>query len=141
VLGFCKDRKEKRMTLSNMPSPSSASSATVAWPPALDALQAAPRHHKLIFENDRVRVVEARIPSGDRVPVHTHRWPSLQYVLSWSDWVRYDPEGNVLIDTRVGPDVSLPGTARWSPAIPPHSVLNVGSQEIHIIMVELKSSN
>ena len=129
------------MTGSNMPSTSSASNPAAEWPPALDALEAAPRHHKLIFENERVRVVEARIPAGERVPVHTHRWPSLQYVLSWSHWIRYDAEGNVLIDTRIGPDVSLPGTARWSAAIPPHSVLNVGSQEIHIIMVELKTSD
>ena len=38
------------------------------WPDSLDALVAAPRHHKLLFENERVRVLEVRIPPGDLVP-------------------------------------------------------------------------
>ena len=54
------------------------------WPASLDALSAAPHHHTLIMENDRVRVLETRIPPGDIVPVHTHCWPSVLYVLSWS---------------------------------------------------------
>jgi quercetin dioxygenase-like cupin family protein len=50
------------------------------WPDSLDALLAAPRHHTLLLENDRVRVLETRIPAGQLVPVHTHPWPSVLYV-------------------------------------------------------------
>ncbi len=32
------------------------------WPDSLDALRAAPNYHRLLFENDRVRVLEVRIP-------------------------------------------------------------------------------
>ena len=28
------------------------------WDPELDAVKAAPKHHKVLFENDRVRVLE-----------------------------------------------------------------------------------
>ena len=38
------------------------------WPPELDAVIAAPKHHTLIFENERVRVLDTRIPVGDTVP-------------------------------------------------------------------------
>jgi hypothetical protein len=35
------------------------------WPGCLDALEAAPRHHRLLSENDRVRVLEVRIPGAN----------------------------------------------------------------------------
>ena len=44
------------------------------WPPELDALIAAPKQHRLLLENDRVRVLDTEIAPGDRTPVHTHRW-------------------------------------------------------------------
>ena len=70
------------------------------WPDSLDALVAAPNHHKLLFENERVRILNTSIPEGDRVPIHTHRWSSVLYILSWSDFVRYDDKGKVLLDSR-----------------------------------------
>ena len=69
-----------------------------SWPPELDALVAAPRHHRVLFENDRVRMVETCIPPGDIVPLHTHRWPGALHSQSWSDFVRRDDHGNVLFD-------------------------------------------
>ena len=31
------------------------------WDPALDAVVAAPKHHKVIFENERLRVLEVTL--------------------------------------------------------------------------------
>jgi putative transposase len=45
------------------------------WPDSLDALAAAPESHRLLFENDAVRVLETRIAPGQATQVHTHRWP------------------------------------------------------------------
>jgi hypothetical protein len=106
------------------------------WPASLDALRAAPRHHTLLLENDRVRVVETRIAPGDIVPVHTHCWPSVLYVLSWSDFVRCDAAGTVVLDSRtLG---GSPPSVAWSEAVPPHSLENVGGTEIRVISVEIK---
>ncbi len=113
-------------------------SAVWPWPDSLDALIAAPRHHALLLENDRVRVLDTRIPPGETVPVHTHRWPSILYVLGWSDFVRRDADGGVLVDTRAAEPVSEPPTVLWSDSLPPHSLENVGQTEIHVISVELK---
>jgi hypothetical protein len=44
-----------------------------AWPDSLDALVAAPGNHSLLYENERVRVVQTHILSGHSTPVHTHR--------------------------------------------------------------------
>ena len=70
------------------------------WDASLDALVAAPGHHRLVLENAHVRVLDTRIGPGERTPVHTHRWPAAHYVVSWSDFVRRDAAGAVLVDTR-----------------------------------------
>jgi len=38
------------------------------WPQAMDALLAAPGSHRLVLDNDRVRVLEAVIEPGAREP-------------------------------------------------------------------------
>lgn len=46
-------------------------------PDATDAVAAAPDHHKVVLENDAVRVLEARVPLHSYEPPHTHPWPSV----------------------------------------------------------------
>jgi len=106
------------------------------WPPELDAVIAAPKHHTLLFENERVRVLDTRIPIGDMVPVHTHRWPAVYNTVCFSHFVRRDGEGNVLFDSRQLTN-PLPAAA-WIECLPPHSIENVGHAEIHLISFELK---
>ena len=108
------------------------------WPDSLDALAAAPGFHTLVFENDDVRVLETRIGPGETVPVHTHRWPSILYMLAPGHVVRRDGEGNVLTDTRAGDPVAEPGAALRTPPMAPHSVENVDSSEIRMLNIELK---
>jgi hypothetical protein len=106
------------------------------WPDSLDALVAAPRHHKLVYENDRVRILDTRIPVGDIVPVHTHRWPAVYYPVSAGDFIRRDAEGNVLLDTRIAS--RQPGQSPLSEPLTPHSVENVSASEIRLVSVEMK---
>ena len=112
---------------------------TWEWPAELDALIAAPQHHKLLFENGRTRVIDTLIPPGEETKVHTHRWPATLYIISWSDFIRYDIDGNVVIDSRTLSTVPEPSNAVWSEALIPHSLKNIGEKEIHVISCELKS--
>ena len=105
---------------------------------ALDAMSAAPDHHEILLENDHVRVLDTRLRPGERTPVHSHRWPSTLYVMSWSDFVRRDPSDNVLVDSRTWESRPAPGEALWSAPLVPHWVENVGDRELRIIAVELK---
>lgn len=108
------------------------------WPEELDALQAAPKHHRLLLENERVRVLDTRIAPGEVVPVHTHRWPALNHIMSWSDFVRRDASGQVLVDTRGRPPpASLPFVV-WSEPLPPHTLENVGTTDLWVVSVETK---
>ena len=103
----------------------------------IDAMTAAPDHHSVLFENDRVRVLDTRLPAGQRTPVHAHEWPAALYVLSWSDFVRRSADGAVLADSR-GRPAPAPGAALWIDPLPPHSVENVGTSELRIVAVEVK---
>jgi predicted metal-dependent enzyme (double-stranded beta helix superfamily) len=108
------------------------------WPDSLDALVAAPDFHHLLFENERVRVLDVRIGPGQRVPIHTHRWASVLTTLSSGQFIRRDAEGKVLTDTRqMPPPAPAPATV-WSGPMSPHSVENVGETELRVISVELK---
>ena len=109
-----------------------------SWPEHLDALIAAPKHHTLLFENDAVRMLDTRIQAGDRTPVHTHRWPAALYIVSWSSFVRRDANGEIVMDSRTVPSLAKPPRALWSQALPPHSLENVGSSDLHVISVEMK---
>jgi hypothetical protein len=116
-----------------------AEQETWPWPDSLDALIAAPDHHRLLLENEEVRVLEVRIAPGQFVPLHTHRWPSVVFTLSADDFVRRDTEGKVLLDTRITPFPTPRPEADWLPPLPPHSVENVGTNDIRLFSVELKT--
>ena len=108
------------------------------WPDSLDAMVAAPEHHEVLLENERVRVLDSRIKAGETVPVHTHRWASVLYILGTSDFIRYDTEGNAVFDSRTKESSIEAGTVTWSAPLSAHSVENVGNTEIRVISIELK---
>jgi mannose-6-phosphate isomerase-like protein (cupin superfamily) len=109
------------------------------WPDNLDALVAAPAQHTLLFENERVRVLHTHIAAGERTPVHSHRWPSVYYVLSWSHFIRYDKRGTELFDSRQADEFKKVPTVVWVPPLQAHATENIGPVELSIIAVELKS--
>ncbi|MEX6690100.1 hypothetical protein QTN47_21505 [Danxiaibacter flavus] len=115
------------------------SSKDWAWPDDLDALIAAPQYHKLLFENDFVRVLDTCIRPGETTPIHTHRYPASLYVLSWSDFLRFDDMGNVIFDSRTLTQTPESGSARWTESFAPHALQNIGVQDLHIISVEQKN--
>jgi mannose-6-phosphate isomerase-like protein (cupin superfamily) len=102
----------------------------------LDGVTAAPDHHRVLFENEVVRVIETTIRAGDRTPVHTHLAPTAMYVISGSHFVRRDPDGAVMLDTRSDPLFVLP-RVMFSPGTPPHTLENPGSDDLVVIGVEL----
>ena len=108
------------------------------WPEKLDALRAAPEHHTLLFENESVRVLDTRIPPGERTNLHTHRWPASLYILSWSDFSRCDEDGKVVFSSKEIVNPPSPASALWSEPLAPHALHNTGSVALHVISVEIK---
>ncbi len=64
------------------------------WPPHLEALIAAPANHRLLHEDDEVRVLEVTVQPGERENLHHHRWPSIMVVLARPDYRNFDAGGN-----------------------------------------------
>jgi hypothetical protein len=85
--------------------------------------------YKVIFENDRVRVLEYHDQPGDRT--HPHRHPdSIMFTLS--SFRRRTADGDRSVD------VDIPaGTVRWVGA-QQHSGQNIGDTRTHCIFMELK---
>jgi hypothetical protein len=124
------------------------------WPADLDAMIAAPAYHSVTLENDSVRVLDTTVPPGHTVPLHTHRWPAVHYILTWSDFIRRDHTGAILLDTRNNdtrnndtrnndtrnnPQHPPEGSAQWSGPLAPHTLENVGRSSLRVISVELKN--
>ena len=94
-----------------------------------DPTETNPDLYKIVFENDRVRVLEYRDVPGDRTTPHRHP-DSVMVTLS-----DFDRKLTVGEQTR---EVSLTsGLANWLPA-QTHMGENVGSSPTHVIFVELK---
>jgi quercetin dioxygenase-like cupin family protein len=107
------------------------------WPRELDALIAAPDSHRLLLENDRVRVLEVAIEPGAREPEHTHRWPSVM-IVDRPARIRYYEHGIQTFESPAG-DAPPPGPkAIWMDAEGPHSVENVDSSPYHALRIELR---
>ncbi len=106
----------------------------------LDAVTAAPEHHKVLLETDQIRVLETLIEPGDETSVHTHIWGGYLYVISWSNFVRYDDKRNVMLDSRMI-QAPVEGSALLASPLPPHSLKNVGSKRIHVILTEFKNGS
>jgi hypothetical protein len=127
----------------NKNTPSTVSTANkpseqTEWPDELDALIASPKHHKLLFENEFIRVLDTNIPPGEITNVHTHQFPSSLYFLSWSDFIRYDEKGTILVDSRMLAKAPGAGSALWSGPLAAHCLKNIGNNDLHVISVEIK---
>jgi beta-alanine degradation protein BauB len=96
---------------------------------AADPTETDPDKYTVVFENDRVRVLEYRDRPGDRTSPHRHP-DSVMYTLSAFE--------RRLVHTGEHRDVRLePGRVSWLKA-QEHSGENIGSTETHVLFVELK---
>ena len=96
---------------------------------AADPVETNPQFYRVIFENDRVRVLEYRDGPGDQT--HPHRHPdSVMYALT--SFQRRISHGGQRVD------VEIPaGAVRWVGA-QEHAGHNTGDRATHSIFVELK---
>jgi beta-alanine degradation protein BauB len=96
---------------------------------SFDPVVTNPALYRVIFENERVRVLEYTDSPGDRTTPHDHP-DSVMYTLSSFRRRLYSGDAQR--------DVEIPaGTAHWLPA-QRHAGHNIGETPTHVIFVEMK---
>lgn len=95
----------------------------------LDPATSNPDHYRVVFENERVRVLEYTDEPGDRTTPHQHP-DSVMYTLSGfrRRLVSGEAERDVQIEA---------GFVGWLPAQQHHGE-NIGDTPTHVLFVELK---
>ncbi len=95
-----------------------------------DPIEVAPNIYKVLFENDKVRLLEITMKPGDKSEMHHHP-ASLNYVIKGGKAKMTLPDGQSMdMEMKDGDHV-------WQEAIS-HSVENTGTEEVKVIAVELK---
>ena len=98
---------------------------------SVDPVATNPQHYRVVFENERVRVLEYTDQPGDRTTVHEHP-DSVMVTLSSFRRRLYQGDAER--------DVEIPaGIATWLPA-QEHAGHNIGDTVTHTIFVELKGA-
>ena len=107
----------------------------------LDALKAAPGNHRVVLENDQVRVLQVEVKPGETEPVHAHPWPSVLHIQSAQPAVdiSYAVRHGKLVETgRRTLPAGNPPPALWIPRQEAHAVQNLGTAPYRLLRIELK---
>ena len=97
---------------------------------AEDAAKVAPHVYKVLFENERVRLLEVIMQPGDSSEMHSHP-DNLIYVLSGGKVAFTAPSGDV-------EELDVPeGFSMWMEATD-HATENVGGTAVRALMFEPK---
>jgi predicted metal-dependent enzyme (double-stranded beta helix superfamily) len=103
-----------------------------------DAVIAAPNSHKVLLENDNVRVVEVTLLPGQKEPMHAHQWPSVMVVDS-STKIRYYTESNNGVEYPEREATKEKPFIEWLGPEELHAVENLDQTKIyHAIRIEVK---
>jgi quercetin dioxygenase-like cupin family protein len=98
---------------------------------AQDPVQVAPKNFKVLFENERVRVLDFHANAGQKIPMHSH--PAyLSYSLAGSGKTKFTGA-----DGKTTERPANPGGATWHEA-ESHASEYMGPGVTHVLLVELK---
>jgi quercetin dioxygenase-like cupin family protein len=100
--------------------------------PADDGTKLAPDVYRLLYQNDRVRVIRVGTKPGRKTPMHSHPGSAFRYSMA-NTKVRFTmPDGT----TRELE--STAGVARWTELATRHAHENIGITEGRTLLVEIK---
>ena len=95
-----------------------------------DAVSVAPHVYKVLFENNRVRLLDSTMKPGETTSMHSNP-DVLAYPLSAAKAKFTFPDGNSMeVELQPGAPMFLDGHS--------HSTENTGEVELHALLIELK---
>ena len=111
------------------------------WDPSLDAVAVSPANHRVIFEDDDIRILAIVLNPRDPEPLHHHRWPSVFVIHQMAPIRDFDAAGREQSPPQCILDAVAEGQFPLVIRMPPqplHSVENVGDQPIQGTRIEFK---
>lgn len=109
-----------------------AIAATSEMSSSLDPVKISPQYYKVLFENEQVRVLEYRLPPGDKESMHSHP-AGVVYSFS-AGHLKNTIQGSSSMEVDAKAD-----EVHWRDPIT-HSIENLGNTELHALAVELKKT-
>ncbi len=106
--------------------------ASARPPGSQDVAAADPKHTKVEFENEQVRVIRYHFDPAEKSPMHGHP-DNVQIMLTDVKASATTPDG------KTTPTTGKAGEARWRPAVQ-HAVENTGDKAFEGILVEMKGA-
>jgi len=95
-----------------------------------DAIEVAPHAYKVMFENERVRVLENHSKPGETTETHAH--PAVVGVAVTGGKFRFTTVDGQPVEAEL-----KPGEVLYMEAVE-HATENIGEDEAHVVIVELK---
>jgi len=116
--------------------------AIQAAPASFDAVAAAPNSHRVLLEDEKIRVLRVEVAPGVTEPVHDHRWSSVMYFEQPQPitYITYKLINGKPVETERfdAPAFAKSQTVRGEPE-ELHAVTNRGSAPFVAIRIEFKS--
>lgn len=97
-----------------------------------DALKIAPEVHSLLFENEKVRMLDVRLAAGEKTAMHWHP-ENISYVVQGGK-MRVTRSDQTVVEVDLVTGKAIPG------AEGEHAVENIGNSDIHTIQIEFLRS-
>jgi len=97
---------------------------------AQDPVKLAPDKYKVIFNNDKVRVLDVRLKPGEKSPMHSH--PNYIVYPFNNSTVKFTSKDGKTAEVK-----SKAGQCMWRNA-ESHAVENIGKTDVHVLNIELK---
>jgi hypothetical protein len=121
-----------------------AASSVQAQTASYDAVAAAPQSHRILFEDEKVRVLRVEVKPGATEPVHEHRWPCVMYFEQPQPitYIEYKLLNGRAVETRradapaLQPSQTVKGTPEGL-----HAVMNRGTAAFIAVRVEFKDGS
>jgi hypothetical protein len=107
------------------------------WDPALDGVLAAPENHKVLYEDEAIRVISVSIAPGAIEKPHYHCLPAVFVVDRLVSVRDFNGATGEEIPLPIPKDAPLPITAKFLPQ-PLHYVENLDTRPFHATRIEFK---
>ena len=112
------------------------------WPDSLDAVVAAPHSHRIIYEDEKVRILHVTVAPCQTEPIHAHKWRSVAWATRSPSFTLYhyalDQDKKLVRTDSFNAQLPLNKANKWAPETP-HAIKNISQDSLVLYRGEFKN--